>query len=69
MLNFSHISVNESPINSPPLSENIFLGAPKIAIQCFINTFGAAVLLVIIAPALYLANSSIMCKYQIFFAK
>ena len=37
VLSYSHISTNNSPMNSPTLSENTILGAPKIAIQCFIN--------------------------------
>ena len=51
-----HILVNESPINVPSLSENIFLGAPKIAIQCYVNTSDVTALLVIIAPELNLEN-------------
>lgn len=51
-----HILINESPINVPSLSENILLGARKIAIQCNVNTSDVIALVVIIASELNLEN-------------
>ena len=53
-------------MNSSPLSINIFLGPPQIAIQFFINALVDMILLIIIEAAIYLVNSSVMCMYHIF---
>ena len=66
ILNCSHISTNDSPRNSPPLSKNTVLRAPKIAVQCFINILAVIVLVYIIVAALYLVNSSTICIYHNF---
>lgn len=61
ILNCSHVFTNGSSMNSPPLPETIVLGAPKIAIHCFISMLAAIVYVDITVTAVYLVNSSTIC--------
>ena len=64
ILNVWYISVNISPINSPPLLLKIFFGAPNIEIQSFINTLWHTALFLTITAAQYQVNSSRKCIYH-----
>ena len=52
MLNFSHILIKESPMNSPPFSEKMIFGASKMIDSHFIKTFDARFSHVVMAQGL-----------------